>query len=124
MLIEELDSKKLYKIVHKDITIGKKYSDFTALTNCIIFLPCGEIEEGHKCWHIYTKFLITFDLCVLLNGTTSMFSKTDLKPLNDKDFETIINVFKSSNNMDRLNAFLKDTSYRYNRKLNKIIEIH
>lgn len=124
MKIMELNPKKIYKICHSDIQIGSAYSNFKALTNCIIFLPTGVIEHhsNYQGEIIPTRFLITFDLNVILGHFTSYDNGSVFQTLTENDYNLIVEVFKTRGKLKELSILLKDTNYRYNRKLDKIID--
>lgn len=126
----------IYKIKHFDVSCGRTFSDFTAITDCIIFSPLQDmvIDESSRFSHtIDSEFLVTFDMELRFYDepikftekrlSTGFYSKDNIfVNLTKEDIKVLVSLFKKRNKMGELSQYLKTTEYRYNRKLDKIIK--
>lgn len=126
----------IYKIKHFDVSCGRIFADFTAITNCIIFSPFQdtEIDESSRVSHtIESEFLVTFDMELRFHGepikitdkklSTGFYYKDNIfVDLTKEDIKVLVSLFKERNKIGELPQYLKTTEYRYNRKLNKIVK--
>jgi len=126
----------IYKIKHFDVSCGRTFADFTAITDCIIFSPLQDmvIDESSRFSNtIDSEFLVTFDMELRFCGepikftekrlSTGFYSKDNIfVNLTKEDIKVLVSLFKKRNKMGELSQYLKTTEYRYNRKLDKIIK--
>lgn len=124
----------IYKITHNDVKIGRRYSGFTALSNCIIFSPYTDMDIDLDKYSnkIYCDFLVTFDKELMMYGdkdenngliSTSFHSGCVFSEVTSSDILLIVNLFKEREKYYELANYLKGTNYRYNRKLKQLVEI-
>lgn len=128
----------IYKIKHYHVSCGRKYPDFTAITDCIIFSPFQDmvIDESSRVSHtIESEFLVTFDMELKFHEepinfrtigntlSTCFYYKDNIfVDLTKEDIKVLVSLFNDRNKMGELSQYLKTTEYRYNRKLDKIIK--
>jgi len=114
---------KIYKIRHSCLRVGQECSGFKVIDNCIIFSPKIDVLIEGDCNNLPCSFLISFDKKLILNETTGYHNDCKVEKVTLKDIEGLLTIFKINGKLYDLASMLKNTKYRYNRKLDKIVEL-
>ncbi len=119
--MEKLKGGKVYKIIHHDVEIGRFGH---GSNNYIIFAPLHntEVNRGEL---IDCAFIITFDRLLRIGHekiTTGFYNDCIFSDVTFQDISLVVDIFKLNGKSKELSLYLRGTNYRYNRKLNKVVE--